>query len=84
VRIFDPQIQLDAIYGSNRQFILDAIPHISGLLARDLPSLLGWADGLVLTQKPSPEAAASILASQARVLDLALVLPGARARPARH
>jgi len=53
VRVFDPHIQLDAIYGSNRNFILESIPHISRLLAASLEDVLGWADHLVLAQKQS-------------------------------
>src|SRR5262249_28083295 len=54
VRVYDPHLQLDAIYGSNRQFLLNAIPHIGRLLEADLGSLLHWADALVITQAPSP------------------------------
>jgi GDP-mannose 6-dehydrogenase len=50
VRVFDPHIRLDAIYGSNRNFILETIPHIGRLLA-DVDDVLGWADYLVLAQK---------------------------------
>jgi len=50
VRVFDPQIQLDRIYGSNRNFILESIPHIGRLLC-GLEGVLSWADHLVLAQK---------------------------------
>ena len=52
VRVFDPHIQLDAIYGSNRNFILQQIPHIGRLLDARLEDTLRWADHLVITQKP--------------------------------
>jgi len=54
VRVFDPHIRLDAIYGSNRNFILETIPHIGRLLC-SLDLVLSWADHLVLAQKQSPE-----------------------------
>jgi GDP-mannose 6-dehydrogenase len=50
VRVFDPHIRLDSIYGSNRNFILETIPHIGRLLC-ELDQVLGWADHLVLAQK---------------------------------
>jgi GDP-mannose 6-dehydrogenase len=50
VRVFDPHIRLDSIYGSNRNFILESIPHIGRLLC-GLDQVLGWADHLVLAQK---------------------------------
>lgn len=54
--VWDPHIQLDAIYGSNRDYILNSIPHIGRLLAADLPALLDTnPDRVVLTQKPSVE-----------------------------
>jgi GDP-mannose 6-dehydrogenase len=55
VRVFDPHIRMDTIYGSNRNFILESIPHISRLLGADLEQVLGWADHLVLAQKQSAE-----------------------------
>ncbi len=53
VRVFDPHIRLDEIYGANRTFILESIPHIGRLLAANLEQVLGWADHLVLAQKQS-------------------------------
>ena len=59
VRVFDPHIRLDgiyrdAIYGSNRNYILEAIPHIGRLLTGSLDQILEWADHLVLVQKQTP------------------------------
>jgi GDP-mannose 6-dehydrogenase len=70
VRVFDPHIQLDQIYGSNQQFLLNAIPHIGRLLDASLDALLGWAQFVVLMQKPAPEAEARIRAAGAPVLEL--------------
>jgi GDP-mannose 6-dehydrogenase len=55
VRVFDPHIALENIYGSNRNFILETIPHI-GRLLRPLDEVLGWADHLVLAQKQNERA----------------------------
>ncbi len=70
VRVFDPHIQLETIYGSNRNFILESIPHIGRLMAADLNGLLNWADHLVLAQKPNSEVAAKIGKSELPVLNL--------------
>lgn len=80
VRIFDPHIRLDAIYGSNRNFILSAIPHIGKLLEPALGDLLAWADHLVITQKPAPALREQIRGSGVPILDLA---QAAAAVPAR-
>jgi len=70
VCVYDPQIRLDAIYGSNRGFILETIPHIGRLLTDGLDQILGWADHLVLAQKQTPATADRIRASGIPVLDL--------------
>lgn len=70
VRVFDPHIQLDAIYGTNRDFILNAIPHIGRLLMPDMKSLSEWADYLVLTQKPGRELTGQLAGSELPLLDL--------------
>ena len=70
VRIFDPHIQLDLIYGSNRNFLLSALPHVSRWLAGSLEEMLGWARYVVLTQKPSPDAAQRIRSSGLPIIDL--------------
>lgn len=71
IKIYDPHIQLDQIYGSNRDYILNAIPHIGRLLTSGFEEVAGWADHLVVTQKPSPQLAAEIEKSGKPVLDLA-------------
>ena len=50
LRVFDPRIFLDSIYGSNRSFLLDSIPHIGRLLS-SLDRVLAWSDCLVLAQR---------------------------------
>jgi GDP-mannose 6-dehydrogenase len=55
IRVFDPHIQLDSIYGSNRNFILRQIPHVGRLLDSSIGETLAWADHVVIAQKQSPE-----------------------------
>jgi GDP-mannose 6-dehydrogenase len=54
VRVYDPHIQLDNLYGSNRSFLLTAIPHIGRLMEADADAMMQWADTVLITQKPSP------------------------------
>lgn len=70
LRIFDPHIRLDEIYGSNRNFLLSALPHISKWMDGTLEELLAWAQHLVLAQKPAPGDAERIRRSGLPVLDL--------------
>jgi GDP-mannose 6-dehydrogenase len=55
VRVWDAHIQLDSIYGANRDFILRTIPHIGRVLHGSLEETLAWAECLVITQKQRPE-----------------------------
>jgi GDP-mannose 6-dehydrogenase len=70
LRVFDPHIQIDRIYGTNRNFVLNAIPHIGKLLDATLDDLLRECDHLILAQKPTPDAVAKIMASALPVLDV--------------
>jgi GDP-mannose 6-dehydrogenase len=70
VRIFDPHVSLDKIYGANRNFLLDAIPHIGRLLESKAETLIAWAGCLVVTQKPGPALLTAIESSGLPVLDL--------------
>ena len=71
VRVYDPHIRLEEIYGSNQQFVLGAIPHIANLLESKLEHMLEWADHLIVTQRPAAETAALIQDSGLPVFDLA-------------
>jgi GDP-mannose 6-dehydrogenase len=71
LRVFDPHIRLEAIYGSNREFILHQIPHIGRLLESTLDAVLQWADYLVVTQKLAPEMGQAVRRSGLPLIDLA-------------
>lgn len=71
VRVFDPHIRMEAIYGANRNFILNTIPHVGRVLDSRIEDTLAWAQHLVVTQKQTAEGAAKIRESGLPVLDLA-------------
>jgi GDP-mannose 6-dehydrogenase len=79
VRVFDPQISPERIYGSNQRYLLGAIPHIGKLFDASLEQMLAWADHLVIAQKPAPEQAALLEASGLPVLDLVRTIPATHA-----
>ncbi len=70
VRIFDPHIRLDAIYGSNRSYLVNALPHIGRLLVKDLDEMLDWCECLVIAQKPPAEMGRRWAESRKPVIDL--------------
>jgi len=54
VRIYDPDVKLGSLIGTNRAYIEHAIPHISGLMADTLSDVMKHAD-VVVIGKPIPE-----------------------------
>jgi GDP-mannose 6-dehydrogenase len=70
LRIFDPHIQLEEIYGSNKNFVLQAIPHIGKLMVDSLAGLLEWADAVVIAQKPRADAQSAMCGSGRRIVEL--------------
>ena len=70
VKVFDSHIRLDEIYGANRNFILESIPHIGRLLVSNVDQILSWADHLVLAQKQDAAIMEHITESGLPVVDL--------------
>jgi GDP-mannose 6-dehydrogenase len=70
VRVWDPHIRLDNIYGSNRDFLLKAIPHIGRLLSPGAGDLLGWASHVAITQALPEDLSRRVAESGLPVLDL--------------
>jgi len=70
IRIFDPHIQLEDIYGSNLSFVVSALPHIGKLLVRSVDNLLSSSDTLVIAQNPPAAALEQLTASGLPILDL--------------
>jgi GDP-mannose 6-dehydrogenase len=76
--VFDPHIRIDEIYGTNRNFVLQAIPHIGRLMCAPLNELTSWAESIVVAQKPSAEVSRQLLESGLPLLDLVGAFPGHR------
>lgn len=70
VRVYDPHIQLEDIYGSNLNFVVSALPHISKLLVKNIDQLVASSDALVIAQKADAAAQARLAASGLQMLDL--------------
>lgn len=70
VRVYDPHIQLEDIYGSNLNFVVSALPHISKLLVKNIDTLVTSSDALVIAQKADATASARLAASGLPTLDL--------------
>jgi GDP-mannose 6-dehydrogenase len=75
VRIYDPHIQMDRLYGSNLSFLLSSLPHVGRLLVGSVEELIEWGDRLVIAQKPAAEVRARLEGSGRPVLDVTRVPP---------
>jgi GDP-mannose 6-dehydrogenase len=71
VKIYDPYIQLDAIYGSNEAFLLKALPHIGRSMETSLEAILAWAEVVVVTQEPNAESKKLLANSPIPVINVA-------------
>jgi GDP-mannose 6-dehydrogenase len=71
--VYDPHIVINQIYGANKNYVLNAVPHIGKLMASSLDELLRSCGNLIVTQKPSQEMADKIKTSGIPVLDVASI-----------
>ncbi len=70
-RIFDEDVVLGRILGSNRQFIEETIPHIGSLLSNDLREVVERAEVLLIgTKAVSREKLGQFLRPETLVIDL--------------
>jgi GDP-mannose 6-dehydrogenase len=51
VKVWDDDVSLGRLAGSNRQYIEEVIPHIGSLLSADLENVLKWGDVVVIGNK---------------------------------
>jgi GDP-mannose 6-dehydrogenase len=78
VRIYDKNVQVSALVGANREYLLNAIPHISRLLVGGIEDVFAHAETLVVGHAdPAFEAALKTLGAGKRVVDLVRLRHGA-------
>ena len=78
LKIYDPHVSLDSIYGTNKNYLLNAIPHIGRLLVSSPREVTSWADCLVVTHKPSGAVHEAIEESGLPIIDVAGALEKSR------
>jgi GDP-mannose 6-dehydrogenase len=49
VRIFDANVQLASLVGTNREYLLQMLPHIAELMVAEAAGAVGWAEAIVVT-----------------------------------
>jgi GDP-mannose 6-dehydrogenase len=49
VRIFDPNVKIAHLVGTNRSYLIQALPHIANLMVLDVMDAIDWAETIVTT-----------------------------------
>ena len=71
VRVWDEDVSLGRLAGSNRQYIEEVIPHIGSVLSADLEGVLRGAEVVIIGNKSAArETVSKYLTSQQVVIDL--------------
>ena len=79
VRVWDPQVSLGQIAGSNRQYIEEVIPHIGSLLSTDLREVVQEAEVVIIgTKSVGNDELKTVLRTNQHVVDLVNLDPARR------
>jgi GDP-mannose 6-dehydrogenase len=84
VKVWDKDVSLGRLAGSNRQYIEDVIPHIGSLLSADMPEVVRDAEVVIVGTKIDKEDLAKILTPEQTVIDLVNLDPTRRPQVASY
>jgi GDP-mannose 6-dehydrogenase len=71
MRLYDRNVQIAALTGANRDYIMNHIPHISRLMSPSIEDVLAFADTIVIGNgAPEFDAAIENLRPGQKVVDL--------------
>jgi len=81
VKIWDQDVSLGRIAGSNRQYIEEVIPHVGSLLSTDLDDVVSRAEVVIIATKAvEKDRLENLLSSDQAVIDLVNLDPSRRLR----
>ena len=78
VRIWDRDVSLGRVTGSNRQYIEEVIPHIGSLLSSELEPVVHSGEVVVIATKIDKDQLAGCLSREQTVIDLINLAAGSR------
>ena len=78
VKVWDKDVSLGRLAGSNRQYIEEVIPHIGSLLSADMAEVMRDTDVIVIGTKIEKSELAKLLSSGQIVIDLVNLDPARR------
>ena len=84
VKVWDKDVSLGRLAGSNRQYIEEVIPHIGSLLSADMAEVIRDSDVVVIGTKIEKTELAKLLSSGQLVIDLVNLDPARRPQAAAY
>jgi len=84
VKVWDKDVSLGRLAGSNRQYIEEVIPHIGSLLSADMPEVVRDAEVVVLGTKVEAGELSKLLTPNQMVIDLVNLDPSRRPQAASY
>ncbi len=84
VKIWDKDVSLGRLAGSNRQYIEEVIPHIGSLLSAEMPEVIRGAELVIIGTKIEQAELAGLLAAGQIVIDLINLDPARRPQAAAY
>jgi GDP-mannose 6-dehydrogenase len=84
VKVWDKDVSLGRLAGSNRQYIEEVIPHIGSLLSADMPEVIRDAEVVIIGTKVEKRELTQLLTSNQMVIDLVNLDPGRRPQAASY
>jgi GDP-mannose 6-dehydrogenase len=78
VRVWDQDVSLGRLAGSNRQYIEEVIPHIGSLLSTDLEQVVRAGDVVIIATKVDAQHLSACLSANQMVIDLVNLDPSRR------
>jgi GDP-mannose 6-dehydrogenase len=85
VKIYDEEVSLAKLYGANRRFIEQTIPHISSLMTRSIEEVFDASEVIVVSKKaPKYAEMVEACAKDRIVIDLVRLWPDLNSTPAHY
>ena len=84
IKIWDRDVSLARLAGSNRQYIEEVIPHIGSLLSADMPQVVDGAEVVIVGTKIDKAELAKLLKPVQTVIDLVNLDPNRRPEAASY
>ncbi|HYT60352.1 MAG TPA: UDP-glucose/GDP-mannose dehydrogenase family protein [Haliangiales bacterium] len=85
VAVYDEEVSLAKVFGANKRYIEQTIPHISSLMVQSVKEAIESSEVVIISKKcPEFKKELAALANDRMVIDLVRLLPDLREKPANY